>query len=60
MTFKFHICLRSSGQQKKASWPLFRDGAQLPLVQSPFEEALYFLPISPKKFLVLTLWTSER
>ena len=27
--------------------------------QTHFEEAVYFLPLSPQKFLVLTLSTSE-
>ena len=35
------------------------DGVQLPRGQSHFEEAVYFLPLSPQKFLVLTLSTSE-
>ena len=35
------------------------DGVQLPQGYSHFEEALYFLPLSPQKFLVLTLSTSE-
>ena len=36
------------------------DGVQLPQGKSHSEEAVYFLPLSPQKFLVLTLWTSER
>ena len=35
------------------------DGVQLPLGLSHFEEAVYFLPLSLQKFLVLTLSTSE-
>ena len=35
------------------------DGVQLPQGLSHFEEAVYFLPLSPLKFLILTLSTSE-
>ena len=35
------------------------DGAQLPQGYSHFEEAVYFLPLSSQKSLVLILWTSE-
>ena len=35
------------------------DGVQLPQGYSHFEEAVYFLPFSPQKFLVLILSTSE-
>ena len=35
---------------KKNLWPLFIDGVQLPQDQSHFEEAVYFLPLSPQKF----------
>ena len=35
------------------------DGVQLSQGYSHFEEAVYFLPLSPQKFLVLTLSTSE-
>ena len=34
-------------------------GVQLPLGWSHFEEAVYFLPLSSQKFLVLTLSTAE-
>ena len=44
---------------KKNLWPLFMDGVQLPQGYSHFEEAVYFLPLSPQKFLVLTLSNSE-
>ena len=44
---------------KKTLWLLSMDGVQLPRGQSHFEEAVYFLPLSPQKFLVLTLSTSE-
>ena len=43
---------------KKTLWPLFMDGVQLPQGQSHFEEAVYFLPLSSQKFLVLILSTS--
>ena len=35
------------------------DGVQLPQGWSHFEEAVYFLPLSSQKFLVLILSTSE-
>ena len=35
------------------------DGVQLPQGWSHFEEAVYFLPLSSQKFLVLVLATSE-
>ena len=35
------------------------DGVQLPQGLSHIEEAVYFLPLSPQKFLVLNLLTSE-
>ena len=35
------------------------DGVQLPQGKSHFEEAVYFLPLSSQKSLVLTLSTSE-
>ena len=35
------------------------DGVQLPQGYSHFEEAVYFLPLCPQRFLVLTLSTSE-
>ena len=38
---------------------LFMDGVQLPQGDSHFEEAIYFLPLSSQKFLVLILSTSE-
>ena len=44
---------------KKTLWPLFMDGVQLPQDYSHFEEAVYFLPLSSQKFLVLILSTSE-
>ena len=43
----------------KTFWPLFMDGVQLPQGYSHFEEAVYFLPLSSQKFLVLILSTSE-
>ena len=38
----------------------FMDGVQLPQGYSHFEEAVYFLPFSSQKFVVLILSTSER
>ena len=35
------------------------DGVQLPQGYSQFKEAVYFLPLSSQKFLVLILSTSE-
>ena len=35
------------------------DGVQLPQGYSHFQEAVYFLPLSSEKFLVLILLTSE-
>ena len=35
------------------------DGVQLPQGYSHFEEAIYFLPLSSEKFLVLILLASE-
>ena len=46
-------------KQNKTLWPLFMDGVQLPQGYSHFEEAVYFLPLSSQKFLVLILSTSE-
>ena len=43
----------------KTLWPLFMDRVQLPQGYSHFEEAVYFLPLSSQKFLVLILSTSE-
>ena len=39
--------------------PYFMDGVQLPQGQHHFEEAVYFFPLSPQKFLVLALLTLE-
>ena len=44
---------------KKTLWPLFMVGVQLRQGYSHFEEAVYFLPFSSQKFLVLILSTSE-
>ena len=45
--------------KKKTLWPLFMDGVQLPQGYSHFKEAVYFLPFSSQKILVLILPTSE-
>ena len=45
--------------KKKTLWPLFMDGVRLPQGYSHFEEAVYFLPFSSQKFLVLILSTSQ-
>ena len=45
--------------KKKTLWPLFMDADQLPQSYSHFEEAVYFLPLSSQKFLVLILSISE-
>ena len=44
---------------KKTLWPLFMDGVQLPQGWSHFEEAVYFLPLSSHKSLVLILLILE-
>ena len=46
-------------KKKKKLWPLFMDGLQQPQGYSHFQEAVYFLPFSSQKFLVLILSTSE-
>ena len=46
-------------KKKKTLRPLFMVGIQLPQGYSHFEEAVYFLPFSSQKFLVLILSTSE-
>ena len=52
--------LANCAQIKKTTlWPLFMDRVQLPQGYSHFEEAVYFLPFSSQKFLVLILSTSE-
>ena len=51
--------MSSSKKTLKTLWPLFMDGVQLPQGYSHFEEAVYFLPFSSQKFLVLNLSTSE-
>ena len=54
------MCNFSKGLKKlKTLWPLFMDRVQLPQCKSHFKEAVYFLPLSPLKFLVLILLTSE-
>ena len=45
---------------KKTLWPLFMDEVQLHQGYSHFEEAVYFLPFSSQKFLVLILSTSKQ
>ena len=40
---------------KKTLWSLFMDGVQLSQGKSHFEEAVYILPLSSQKFLVLIL-----
>ena len=44
---------------KKTLWPLFMDGVQLFQGQNHFEEEVYFITLSPQKFLVFILSTSE-
>ena len=44
---------------KKKLWRLFMDGVQLPQGYRHFEEAVYFLPFSSQKLLVLILLTSD-
>ena len=59
-----HKCLEVNKKKppnfrKKTLWSIFMDGVQLPHGYSHFEEAVYFLPFSSQKFLVLILSTSE-
>ena len=51
--------LKKKKKNFKTLWPLFIDGVQLPQGYSHFEEAVYFLPLSSQKFLVLILSTPE-
>ena len=44
---------------KKTLWPLVVNGVQLPQGLNHFDEAVYFLPLSSQKFLVLILSTSQ-
>ena len=44
--------------KKKTLWPLFINGVQLPQGFSHFKVAVYFLPFSSQKFLLLILSTS--
>ena len=44
---------------KKTLQPLFMDGVQLPEGQSHLEEAVYLLPLSSQKFLVLQYQTQS-
>ena len=46
-------------KKKKTLWSLFMDGVQQAQGYSHFEEAVYFLPLSSQKFLVLILSTWE-
>ena len=50
--------IKNFKKKKTTLWPLFMDGVQLPQGLSHFEEAVYFLPLSSQKFLVLILSTS--
>ena len=45
--------------KRKTLWPFSMDEIQLPQGYSHFEAAVYLLPLSPQKFLVLTISTSE-
>ena len=60
---KMEFCKsRSSGlilKKTKTLWPLFMDGVQLSQAYSHFVEAVYFLPFSSQKFLVLISSTLE-
>ena len=49
------ICLKKT----KTLQPIFIDEVQLPQGYSHFKEAVYFLPLSSQKFLVLILSTLE-
>ena len=58
-TFSEKIQTSRLNKKKTTLWPLFMDGVQLPQGYTHFEEAVYFLPFSSQKFLVLILSTSE-
>ena len=49
-----YILNSASSLTEKTLWPLFMDGVQLPQGYIYFE-AIYFLPLSSQKFLVLIL-----
>ena len=53
--YQLHFFLK----KLKTLRPLFMDGVQLPQGQSCFKEAVYFLPLSSQKFVVLILSTLE-
>ena len=55
----FPIVCGSVTVLKKKLWPLFMDGVQMPQCYSHFEEAVYFLPFSSQKLLLLILLTSD-
>ena len=57
--FDMHINIEVFLNFKNFIAPFFMDGVQLPQGYSHFEEAVYFLPFSSQKFLVLILSTSE-
>ena len=59
VAFFIHIETKLYTKKKKKLWPFSMDGVQLPHSYSHFEEAIYFLPFSSQKFLVLNLSTSE-
>ena len=50
---------KTEWNHKKTLWPLFTDGVQLLKDWSHIEEAVFFIKLSPQKFLVLILLTSE-
>ena len=58
------LCQKETGLKntlrKKFFWLLYMDGVQSHQDYSHFEEAVYFLPLSSQKFLVLILLTKER
>ena len=57
IVFLLYTIWRNLRIKKKTLWPLFMDGP--PQGYSHFEEAVYFLPFSSQKFLVLILSTTE-
>ena len=54
-----NACKIFSVKKRTTLWPLFMDGVHLPQGYNNFEEAVYFLPFSFQKCLVLILSTSE-
>ena len=57
---KFVVLLIMPGNIKKIMTPFYGWGLNTTRLQSYYEEAVYFLPLSSQKFLVLIWLTWER